>query len=118
MYIITVLKNYLFQNALNAQRVAALVKTAETMGILDTSSETTKQSDIDEILGFLAALEKVSEIRAFWSLALVAWTVEHLLHKKCHLLAGIESRLGTKYDGYHENGPALMSPTDVCYICV
>lgn len=50
--------NYL-QNALNAQRVAALVKTAETMGILDTSSETSKQSDIDEILGFLAALEKV-----------------------------------------------------------
>jgi hypothetical protein len=48
-----------FQNALNAQRVAALVKTAETMGILDTSSETSKQSDIDEILGFLAALEKV-----------------------------------------------------------
>ena len=51
-----------FQNALNAQRVAALVKTAETMGILDTSSETTKQSDIDEILGFLAALEKVKLI--------------------------------------------------------
>ena len=49
----------LFQNALNAQRVAALVKTAETMGILDTSSETSKQSDMDEILGFLAALEKV-----------------------------------------------------------
>ena len=65
VYIFTVLKNYFFQNALNAQRVAALVKTAETMGILDTSSETTKQSDIDEILGFLAALEKVSEIRAF-----------------------------------------------------
>ena len=64
-YIITVLKNYFLQNALNAQRVAALVKTAETMGILDTSSETTKQSDIDEILGFLAALEKVSEIRGF-----------------------------------------------------
>lgn len=48
-----------FQNALNAQRVAGLVKTAETMGILDTSTEATKQSDIDEILGFLAALEKV-----------------------------------------------------------
>ncbi len=48
------------QNALNAQRVAGLVKTAETMGILDTSTESTKQSDIDEILGFLAALEKVS----------------------------------------------------------
>ena len=47
------------QNALNAQRVAGLIKTAETMGILDTSSESTKQSDIDEILGFLAALEKV-----------------------------------------------------------
>jgi hypothetical protein len=29
------------------------------MGILDTSTETSKQSDIDEILGFLAALEKV-----------------------------------------------------------
>ena len=49
-----------FQNALNAQRVAGLIKTAETMGILDTSSESSKQSDIDEILGFLAALEKVS----------------------------------------------------------
>ena len=48
-----------FQNALNAQRVAGLIKTAETMGILDTSSEASKQSDIDEILGFLAALEKV-----------------------------------------------------------
>ena len=47
------------QNALNAQRVAGLIKTAETMGILDTSTESTKQSDIDEILGFLAALEKV-----------------------------------------------------------
>ena len=46
------------QNALNAQRVAGLIKTAETMGILDTSTESTKQSDIDEILGFLAALEK------------------------------------------------------------
>ena len=50
---------FFFKNALNAQRVAALVKTAETMGILDTSSETSKQSDMDEILGFLAALEKV-----------------------------------------------------------
>lgn len=50
----------IFQNALNAQRVAGLIKTAETMGILDTSSESSKQSDIDEILGFLAALEKVS----------------------------------------------------------
>ena len=49
-----------FQNALNAQRVAGLIETAETMGILDTSSESSKQSDIDEILGFLAALEKVS----------------------------------------------------------
>ena len=51
---------FFFQNALNAQRVAGLIKTAETMGILDTSSESSKQSDIDEILGFLAALEKVS----------------------------------------------------------
>ena len=50
---------HLLQNALNAQRVAGLIKTAETMGILDTSTESTKQSDIDEILGFLAALEKV-----------------------------------------------------------
>jgi hypothetical protein len=48
-----------FQNALNSQRVTGLVKTAETMGILDTASETAKQQDIDEILGFLAALEKV-----------------------------------------------------------
>ena len=48
-----------FQTALNAQRVAALVKTAETMGILDTFSEGAKQADIDEILGFLASLEKV-----------------------------------------------------------
>ena len=44
---------------MNAQRVAGLVKTAETMGILDTTSEATKQTDIDEILGFLASLEKV-----------------------------------------------------------
>ncbi len=51
--------SFSLQNALNAQRVAGLVKTAETMGILDTSTESTKQSDIDEILGFLAALEKV-----------------------------------------------------------
>ena len=29
------------------------------MGILDTTSEATKQTDIDEILGFLASLEKV-----------------------------------------------------------
>ena len=55
----------LFQNALNAQRVAGLIKTAETMGILDTSSESSKQSDIDEILGFLAALEKVSDWMTF-----------------------------------------------------
>ena len=47
------------QNALNAQRVATLVKTAETMGILDTYSDGAKQADIDEILGFLASLEKV-----------------------------------------------------------
>ena len=40
--------------------MAGLTRTAETMGILDTTSESTKQSDIDEILGFLAALEKVS----------------------------------------------------------
>ena len=53
---------HLLQNALNAQRVAGLIKTAETMGILDTSTESTKQSDIDEILGFLAALEKVKKI--------------------------------------------------------
>ena len=52
-----------FQNALNAQRVAGLIKTAETMGILDTSSESSKQSDIDEILGFLAALEKVRQLK-------------------------------------------------------
>jgi hypothetical protein len=41
------------------QRVSSLVKTAETMGLLDTSSEAAKQADVDEILGFLAALEKV-----------------------------------------------------------
>ena len=29
------------------------------MGVLDTTSEATKQTDIDEILGFLASLEKV-----------------------------------------------------------
>ena len=40
--------------------MAGLIKTAETMGILDTSTESSKQADIDEILGFLAALEKVS----------------------------------------------------------
>lgn len=51
----------LFQNALNSQRVTGLVKTAETMGILDTASEKAKQQDIDEILGFLAALEKVKK---------------------------------------------------------
>ena len=40
--------------------MAALVKTAETMGILDTFSEGAKQADVDEILGFLASLEKVN----------------------------------------------------------
>ena len=52
----------LLQNALHSQRVSGLIKTAETMGILDTSTESAKQSDIDEILGFLAALEKVLSI--------------------------------------------------------
>ena len=33
--------------------MSALVKTAETMGILDTYSDGAKQADIDEILGFL-----------------------------------------------------------------
>jgi hypothetical protein len=60
------LKNFPFmyptQNALNAQRVTSLVKTAEMMGILDSTSERRKQSDLDEILGFLAALEKVRKI--------------------------------------------------------
>ncbi len=51
------------QTALNAQRVNGLVKTAETMGVLDPSSEKAKQADMDEILGFLAALEKVSNLR-------------------------------------------------------
>ena len=51
--------NLYCQNALNSQRVQALVKTAETMGILDTYSDGAKQADIDEILGFLASLEKV-----------------------------------------------------------
>ena len=49
----------MFQTALNAQRVNSLVKTAETMGVLDPASERAKQADLDEILGFLAALEKV-----------------------------------------------------------
>ncbi len=39
--------------------MASLVKTAETMGLLDATSEKRKKEDIDEILGFLAALEKV-----------------------------------------------------------
>jgi hypothetical protein len=43
-----------------------LVKTAETMGILDSTSEKSKQADIDEILGFLAALEKVREESNIW----------------------------------------------------
>ena len=46
--------------------MSGLIKTAETMGILDTSTESAKQSDIDEILGFLAALEKVLSI---WKIA-------------------------------------------------
>ena len=50
------------QNALHSQRTSGLIKTAETMGILDTTTESTKQADIDEILGFLAALEKVLSI--------------------------------------------------------
>ena len=49
----------IFQTALNAQRVNSLVKTAETMGILDPASERTKREEMDEILGFLTALEKV-----------------------------------------------------------
>ena len=58
----------IIQNALNAQRVSELVKTAETMGILDATSEKAKQTDIDEILGFLAALEKVSKEKIrFWA---------------------------------------------------
>ena len=61
-----------FQNALNAQRVNSLIKTAETMGILDTSTESAKQSDIDEILGFLAALEKVRSIHSFSTV----WKIE------------------------------------------
>ncbi len=52
----------MFQTALNAQRVNSLVKTAETMGVLDPASERAKQADLDEILGFLAALEKVINI--------------------------------------------------------
>ena len=47
------------QNTLNSQRRLALVKTAETMGILDTFSDGAKQADIDEILGFLASIDKV-----------------------------------------------------------
>ena len=54
------LVSFALQMALNTQRVQLLIKTAETMGILDTSSEANKKADIDEILGFLAALEKVS----------------------------------------------------------
>ena len=49
----------IFQTALNAQCVNSLVKTAETMGILDPASERTKREEMDEILGFLTALEKV-----------------------------------------------------------
>ena len=45
--------------------MAALVKTAETMGILDTYSDGAKQADIDEILGFLASLEKVGWLKLF-----------------------------------------------------
>ena len=37
----------------------SLVKTAETMGILDPASERSKREEMDEILGFLTALEKV-----------------------------------------------------------
>ncbi len=48
------------QMALNAQRVSGLIDTAEKMGILDTTSDVAKRADIDEILGFLAALEKAS----------------------------------------------------------
>ena len=48
-----------WQKTLNSNRVAAIVKTAETMGILDTYSNGAKQADIDEILGFLASVEEV-----------------------------------------------------------
>ena len=65
---------HLLQNALNAQRVAGLIKTAETMGILDTSTESTKQSDIDEILGFLAALEKV-HIFNFYQVVIILYDI-------------------------------------------
>ena len=51
---------FYLQNTLNSQRRLALVKTAETMGILDTFSDGAKQADIDEILGFLASIDKVS----------------------------------------------------------
>ena len=67
---------HLLQNALNAQRVAGLIKTAETMGILDTSTESTKQSDIDEILGFLAALEKVQIFNL--TLVIIPYYVVHV----------------------------------------
>ena len=35
------------------------------MGILDTYSDGAKQADIDEILGFLASLEKVGRLKLF-----------------------------------------------------
>ena len=74
------------QNALNAQRVNSLVKTAETMGILDTTSEESKQADIDEILGFLTALEKVRKLRAAFTFSpfFVGQTREHEYDDRVH----------------------------------
>jgi len=47
------------QAALNAQRVSGLVRTAEAVGVLDGVGERKKQQELDEILGFLAALQRV-----------------------------------------------------------
>ena len=58
--------------------MAALVKTAETMGILDTYSDGAKQADIDEILGFLASLEKVGWLKLLYKTR--NWKYKFLLY--------------------------------------
>ena len=56
------------------------------MGILDTTSEATKQTDVDEILGFLASLDRVIIHLSFQSLKKLANTdYVHLYTRSYHL---------------------------------
>ena len=62
------------------------------MGILDTYSDGAKQADIDEILGFLASLEKVKLITnpgiSGWSKILLCNYSSWKLRKKHFFLEG------------------------------